>query len=57
MLAHRDGRLLKGAEAGRAGQVLNHALEEEPGQERLRVILLGVLLYQKEIRRNSVSDG
>lgn len=42
--------MLEGAEAGRAGQVLNHSLKEEPGQERLRVILLGVLCYRNELR-------
>ena len=47
LLAYRDGCLLKGAEAGRAGQVLNHTLKEEPGQERLRVVLLSVLCYRK----------
>lgn len=42
--------MLEGAEAGRAGQVLNHTLKEESGQERLRVILLGVLCYRNELR-------
>ena len=42
--------MLEGAEAGRAGQVLNHSLKEEPGQERLRVIFLGVLCYRNELR-------
>ena len=45
VLAYRDGRLLQRAEASRAGQVLDHTLEEESGQERLSVILLGVLCY------------
>ena len=42
--------MLEGAEAGRAGQVLNHTLKEESGQERLCVILLGVLCYRNELR-------